>query len=301
MLNASLNELSAALAQKKISSAELTQLFLDRTSRLNGALNAFITVDAEKSLAQAHAADERLAKGDAKPLTGIPVAHKDIFVTKGWRTTCGSKMLSNFVSPYDAHVIERFNAAGAVILGKTNMDEFAMGSSSETSFYGPVKNPWGPAYVPGGSSGGSTAAIAARMAPAATGTDTGGSIRQPAALSGVSGLKPTYGLVSRYGMIAFASSLDQGGPIAKSAEDLALLLNVMAGFDERDSTSVERAAVDYRRELDRPVGGLRAGVPKEHFGDGLAAEVGKAIEAALAQLEKLGAERGRGTVPQRCR
>jgi len=291
MLNASLNELSAALAQKKISSAELTQLFLDRTSRLNGALNAFITVDAEKSLAQARAADERIAKGDAKPLTGIPVAHKDIFVTKGWRTTCGSKMLSNFVSPYDAHVIERFNAAGAVILGKTNMDEFAMGSSSETSFYGPVKNPWGPAYVPGGSSGGSTAAIAARMAPAATGTDTGGSIRQPAALSGVSGLKPTYGLVSRYGMIAFASSLDQGGPIAKSAEDLALLLNVMAGFDERDSTSVERAAEDYRRELDRPLAGLRVGVPKEHFGGGLAAEVGKAIEAALAQLEKLGAKR----------
>jgi len=291
MLNASLNELSAALAQKKISSAELTQLFLDRTSRLNGALNAFITVDAEKSLAQALAADERIAKGDAKPLTGIPVAHKDIFVTKGWRTTCGSKMLSNFVSPYDAHVIERFNAAGAVILGKTNMDEFAMGSSSETSFYGPVKNPWGPAYVPGGSSGGSTAAIAARMAPAATGTDTGGSIRQPAALSGVSGLKPTYGLVSRYGMIAFASSLDQGGPIAKSAEDLALLLNVMAGFDERDSTSVERAVEDYRRELDRPLAGLRVGAPKEHFGDGLAAEVGKAIEAALAQLEKLGAKR----------
>ena len=291
MLNASLKELSAALARKKISSAELTQLFLDRTSRLNGALNAFITVEAEKSLAQAHAADERIAMDDAKPLTGIPVAHKDIFITKGWRTTCGSKMLSNFVSPYDAHVIERFNAAGAVILGKTNMDEFAMGSSSETSFYKPVKNPWNQDCVPGGSSGGSTAAIAARMAPAATGTDTGGSIRQPAALSGVSGLKPTYGLVSRYGMIAFASSLDQGGPIAKSAEDLALLLNVMAGFDGRDSTSVERAAEDYGRELDRPLAGLRVGVPKEHFGEGLAADVGKAIEAALTQLEKLGAKR----------
>ncbi len=291
MLNASLKELSAALARKKISSAELTKLFLDRTSRLNGALNAFITVEAEKSLAQAHAADERIAKDDAKPLTGIPVAHKDIFVTKGWRTTCGSKMLSNFVGPYDAHVIERFNAAGAVNLGKTNMDEFAMGSSSETSFYKPVKNPWNQDCVPGGSSGGSAAAIAARMAPAATGTDTGGSIRQPAALSGVSGLKPTYGLVSRYGMIAFASSLDQGGPIAKSAEDLALLLNVMAGFDVRDSTSVERAAEDYRRELDRPLAGLRVGVPKEHFGEGLAADVGKAIEAALTQLEKLGAKR----------
>ena len=201
------------------------------------------------------------------------------------------KILSNFIGPYDAHLIERFNGAGAVLLGKTNMDEFAMGSSSETSFYGPVKNPWNQERVPGGSSGGSTAAIAARMAPAATGTDTGGSIRQPAALSGVSGLKPTYGLVSRYGMIAFASSLDQGGPIAKSAEDLALLLNVMAGFDRRDSTSVERAAEDYRRELDRPLAGLRVGVPKEHFGEGLAADVGKAIEAALAQLDKLGAKR----------
>ncbi len=291
MLNASLKELSAALARKKISSAELTKLFLDRTSRLNGALNAFITVDAEKSLAQARAADERIAKGAMQPLTGIAVAHKDIFITKGWRTTCGSKMLSNFVSPYDAHMIERFNAVGAVILGKTNMDEFAMGSSSETSFYGPVKNPWNQDCVPGGSSGGSTAAITARMAPAATGTDTGGSIRQPAALSGVSGLKPTYGLVSRYGMIAFASSLDQGGPIAKSAEDLALLLNVMAGFDGRDSTSVERAAEDYGRELDRPLAGLRVGVPKEHFGEGLAADVGQAIEAALTQLEKLGAKR----------
>src|SRR5881392_1684658 len=217
MLNASLNELAAALAQKKISSAELTKLFLDRTSRLNGALNAFITVESEKSLAQARAADERIAKGDAKPLTGIPVAHKDIFVTKGWRTTCGSKMLSNFVSPYDAHVIERFNAAGAVILGKTNMDEFAMGSSNENSFFGPVRNPWDLNAVPGGSSGGSATAVAARLAPAATGTDTGGSIRQPAAFTGICGLKPTYGTISRYGMIAFASSLDQAGPMAKSA------------------------------------------------------------------------------------
>src|SRR2546422_10319369 len=291
MLNASLKELSAALAQRKISSVELTRLFLDRISRLNAALNAFITVDAGKSLAQARAADERIAKGAAQPLTGIPFAHKDIFVTRGWLTTCGSKILSNFVGPYDAHVIERFNDAGAVILGKTNMDEFAMGSSSVPSSSGPVKNPWGQAYVPGGSSGGSAAAVAARMAPAATGTDTGGSIRQPAALSGLSGLKPTYGLVSRYGMIAFASSLDQGGPIAKSAEDLALLLNVMVDFDERDSTSVERAAEDYRRELDRPLAGLRVAVPREHFGGGLAADVGKAIEAALAQLEKLGAKR----------
>jgi aspartyl-tRNA(Asn)/glutamyl-tRNA(Gln) amidotransferase subunit A len=291
VLNASLKELAAALAQRKISSAELTKLFLDRIARLNSALNAFITVDAEKSFAQARAADERIAKGAAQPLTGIPVAHKDIFVTKGWPTTCGSKMLSNFTGPYDAHVIERFNTAGAVILGKTNMDEFAMGSSTENSFYGPVKNPWNPYCVPGGSSGGSAAAIAARMAPAATGTDTGGSIRQPAALSGASGLKPTYGLVSRFGMIAFASSLDQGGPLAKSAEDLALLLNVMAGFDKRDSTSVDHPAENYTRDLEKPLAGLRIGVPKEHFGKGLAADVGEAVEAALAQLEKLGAKR----------
>jgi aspartyl-tRNA(Asn)/glutamyl-tRNA(Gln) amidotransferase subunit A len=291
VLNASLKELAAALARKKISSVELTQLFLNRIEKLNPALNAFITVNAKKSLAQARSADDSIAKGRAQPLAGIPVAHKDIFVTKGWLTTCGSKILSNFTGPYDANVIERFNDAGAVILGKTNMDEFAMGSSTETSFYGPVKNPWGQAYVPGGSSGGSAAAVAARMAPAATGTDTGGSIRQPAALSGLSGLKPTYGLVSRYGMIAFASSLDQGGPIAKSAEDLALLLNVMAGFDARDSTSVERAREDYARDLEKPLADLRIGVPKEHFGEGLAVDVGKAVEAALAQLEKLGAKR----------
>src|SRR6267378_5735566 len=217
MLNASLKELSAALAQKKISGAELTKLFLDRISRLNGSLNAFITVDAEKSLAQAHAADERIAKGTAQPLTGIPVAHKDIFVARDWLTTCGSKILSNFVGPYDAHLIERFSGAGAVLLGKTNMDEFAMGSSSESSFYGPVKNPWNADCVPGGSSGGSAAAIAARMAPAATGTDTGGSIRQPAALSGVCGLKPTYGVCSRYGLVAFASSLDTPGAFGQTA------------------------------------------------------------------------------------
>ena len=291
MHNASLKELSAALAQGKTSSVDLTKLFLERIQKTNGALNAFITVGAEKSLAQARAADARIAKGDAKPLTGIPVAHKDIFVAKDWLTTCGSKILSNFVGPYDAHVIERFNAAGAVLLGKTNMDEFAMGSSSENSFYGPVKNPWARTCVPGGSSGGSAAAIAARMAPAATGTDTGGSIRQPAALSGVSGLKPTYGLVSRYGMVAFASSLDQGGPIARSAEDLAVLLNVMVGFDARDSTSIERPAEDYTLYLDKPLSGLRIGVPKEHFGEGLSADVGKAVEAAIAQFEKLGAKR----------
>ena len=291
MLNASLKDLSSGLAQKKISSLELTKLFLGRIRALNDKLNAFITVDEEKSLAQARAADGRIAKRASQPLTGIPVAHKDIFVARDWLTTCGSKILSNFVGPYDAHVIARFNDAGAVILGKTNMDEFAMGSSSESSFYGPVKNAWNTDCVPGGSSGGSAAAVAARMAPAATGTDTGGSIRQPAALSGVSGLKPTYGLVSRYGMIAFASSLDQGGPLAKSAEDLALLLNAMAGFDPRDSTSVEREAEDYARDLNKPLAGLRVGVPKEHFGEGLSADVGKAVEAALAKLEKLGARR----------
>jgi aspartyl-tRNA(Asn)/glutamyl-tRNA(Gln) amidotransferase subunit A len=291
MLNATLKELSAALAQRRISSVELTKLFLERIRKLNGSLNAFITVDEEKSLAQARSADERFEKGGTKPLAGIPVAHKDIFVAKGWLTTCGSKILSNFVGPYDAHIIERFNDTGAVILGKTNMDEFAMGSSSETSFYRPVKNPWDRNCVPGGSSGGSAAAIAARMAPAATGTDTGGSIRQPAALSGVSGLKPTYGLVSRYGMVAFASSLDQGGPMARNAEDLALLLNCMAGFDKRDSTSINRPEENYARDLEKPLAGLRIGVPKEHFGEGLAPDVGKAVEAALAQLEKLGAKR----------
>jgi aspartyl-tRNA(Asn)/glutamyl-tRNA(Gln) amidotransferase subunit A len=303
VIGASLRELSAALAAGKTSSVELTGLFLARIDALNGELNAFITVDREKSLAMAAAADARIARGEAAPLTGIPVAHKDIFCTQGWPTTCGSKMLSNFVSPYDAHVIERFHDAGAVILGKTNMDEFAMGSSNETSYYGPVKNPWDRAFVPGGSSGGSACAVAARLAPAATATDTGGSIRQPAALTGITGLKPTYGLVSRFGMIAFASSLDQGGPMAKSAEDVALLLNVMAGFDARDSTSLERAPEDYTRDLERPMGtnrgadqakplaGLRIGIPKEHFGAGLAPDVAKAIEAALGQFERLGARR----------
>ena len=291
MLNASLKEIASALARKEISSVELTELFLERIKALDGKLNAFITVDGKKSIDQARAADGLIAKGAAQPLTGIPVAHKDIFVARDWLTSCGSKILSNFIGPYDAHLIERFNAVGAVLLGKTNMDEFAMGSSSESSFYGPVKNPWNPGCVPGGSSGGSAAAVAARMAPAATGTDTGGSIRQPAALSGISGLKPTYGLVSRYGMVAFASSLDQGGPLAKSAEDLALLLNVIAGFDPRDSTSIEREKEDYTRDLEAPLSGLRVGVPKEHFGEGLAPDVGAAVEAALAQLEKLGAKR----------
>ena len=299
MHNASLKELSAALAAKKISSVELTRALLERIGRF-WQLNAFITVDADKSLAQAAQADARIGRGEATALTGIPIAHKDIFCAKGWLTTCASKMLSNFTAPYDAHVIERFNAAGAVILGKTNMDEFAMGSSNETSFYGPVKNPWNDACVPGGSSGGSAAAVAARLAPAATATDTGGSIRQPAALTGITGIKPTYGAVSRYGMIAFASSLDQGGVMARNAEDAAMVLGAMTGFDVRDATSLERPVEDYTRELggplpggsaDKPLGGLRIGVPVEYFGEGLSKDVGAAVEAALVQLEKLGAKR----------
>ncbi|GAB1413567.1 Asp-tRNA(Asn)/Glu-tRNA(Gln) amidotransferase subunit GatA [Candidatus Desulfobacillus denitrificans] len=289
MINASLKQLAAALAGKKISSVELATLFLDRIERLNPALNAFITLDREKSLAMARAADERLARGEGGPLTGIPLAHKDIFCAEGWLTTCGSKMLSNFVSPYDATVIERCKAAGTVTLGKTNMDEFAMGSSNETSFYGPVRNPWDQAAVPGGSSGGSAAAVSARLTPAATGTDTGGSIRQPAALCGLTGLKPTYGVVSRWGMIAFASSLDQAGPMAKSAEDCALLLNAMAGFDARDSTSLERPAEDYARDLGKPLAGLRIGLPKEFFAEGLSADVAQAVEAALVEYRRLGA------------
>ncbi|MCL4724864.1 MAG: Asp-tRNA(Asn)/Glu-tRNA(Gln) amidotransferase subunit GatA [Rhodocyclaceae bacterium] len=289
MINASLKQLAAALAGKKISSVELATLLLDRIERLNPALNAFITLDREKSLAMARAADERLARGEGGPLTGIPLAHKDIFCAEGWLTTCGSKMLSNFVSPYDATVIERCKAAGTVTLGKTNMDEFAMGSSNETSFYGPVRNPWDQAAVPGGSSGGSAAAVSARLTPAATGTDTGGSIRQPAALCGLTGLKPTYGVVSRWGMIAFASSLDQAGPMAKSAEDCALLLNAMAGFDARDSTSLERPAEDYARDLGKPLAGLRIGLPKEFFAEGLSADVAQAVEAALVEYRRLGA------------
>jgi aspartyl-tRNA(Asn)/glutamyl-tRNA(Gln) amidotransferase subunit A len=295
MIARNLKALAQALASKEISSVELTQLYVDRIARVNPQLNAFITVDTEKSLAQARTADQRLAKGEGGPLTGIPLAQKDIFCAKGWRTTCGSKMLGNFVSPYDATVIAKFDGAGAVNLGKTNMDEFAMGSSNETSFFGPVKNPWDTARVPGGSSGGSAAAVAARLAPAATGTDTGGSIRQPAALCNLTGLKPTYGVVSRYGMIAFASSLDQAGPMARSAEDCALLLNTMAGFDERDSTSLDRPPEDYSAPLNadagaKPLAGLKIGLPKEFFGEGCAPEVMQLVEAALAEYRKLGAE-----------
>jgi aspartyl-tRNA(Asn)/glutamyl-tRNA(Gln) amidotransferase subunit A len=295
MMNSSLKQLGQMLSSKQVSSVELTQTFLKRIAEHNPAINAYVTVDEEKSLAQAKAADAMIAAGQAQALTGIPIAQKDIFCAKGWRTTCGSKMLANFVAPYDAHVISQFDAVGAVNLGKTNMDEFAMGSSNETSYFGGVKNPWDFARVPGGSSGGSAAAVAARLWAAATGTDTGGSIRQPASLCGFTGLKPTYGLVSRYGMIAFASSLDQAGPMAKSAEDCALMMNVMAGFDERDSTSLNRPQEDYTRGLaamqgNMPLKGLRIGLPKEYFAEGLNADVAKVIETAIAEYKKLGAE-----------
>ena len=295
MINSSLKQLSQMLAKKDISSVEMTQNFLDRIAKYNPNINAYISLDNEKTLAQAKAADEMIAKGQAQPLTGIPFAQKDIFCAKGWQTTCGSKMLASFIAPYDAHVISQFDAVGAVNLGKTNMDEFAMGSSNETSYFGGVKNPWDFDRVPGGSSGGSAAAVAARLCAAATGTDTGGSIRQPASLCGFTGLKPTYGLVSRYGMIAFASSLDQAGPMAKSAEDCALMMNVMAGFDERDSTSLNHPKEDYTRGLaamqtDKPLKGLRIGLPKEYFADGLEANVEAVVRAAINEYEKLGAE-----------
>ncbi|MFP5418656.1 MAG: Asp-tRNA(Asn)/Glu-tRNA(Gln) amidotransferase subunit GatA, partial [Gammaproteobacteria bacterium] len=290
MSDESLSALAAQLAARQVSSRELAQQYLDRIAALNPSINAFITVDADRTLAEAAAADALIASGQAGPLTGVPVAHKDIFCTEGWLTTCGSKMLANFVAPYDAHVIQRFKAAGMPSLGKTNMDEFAMGSSNETSYFGAVRNPWDTERVPGGSSGGAAAAIAARMAPAATGTDTGGSIRQPAAFTGITGLKPTYGLVSRYGMIAFASSLDQAGPMAPSAEDCARLLNVMTGFDPNDSTSLERDKEDYTRDLDKPLAGLRVGLPREFFAEGLNNAVAAAVENAVAELKKLGAK-----------
>jgi aspartyl-tRNA(Asn)/glutamyl-tRNA(Gln) amidotransferase subunit A len=282
-----LKELSTLLQGRQVSAAELAELFLARIGQSD--LNAFLHVDRELTMQQARAADERLARGNATALTGIPIAHKDIFVTRGWRSTAASKMLENYVSPFDATVVERFNQAGMVTLGKLNCDEFAMGSSNENSYFGAVKNPWDKTAIPGGSSGGSAAAIAARLTPAATATDTGGSIRQPSALCGVTGIKPTYGSVSRFGMIAFASSLDQGGPIAKTAEDCALLLNAMVGFDERDSTSVQRPQEDFSRELNASLQGLKIGIPREYFGAGLAPDVEQAVRTALAEYEKLGA------------
>ncbi len=283
-------ELAAGLKAGEFTSEELTRAYLERIKSLDGNLNSYITVTEEQALEQARAADARIAAGEAGPMTGVPIAHKDIFCTDGVRTSCASKMLDPFIAPYDATVVRKFKEAGVVMLGKTNMDEFAMGSSNETSFYGPVKNPWDTKAVPGGSSGGSAACVAARLAPGATGTDTGGSIRQPAALCGITGLKPTYGRVSRYGMIAFASSLDQAGPMARTAEDCALMLGTMAGFDERDSTSVERDVPDYTADLNKDLKGLKIGLPKEYFGEGLDAEVASAVNAAIEEYKKLGAE-----------
>ena len=282
-------ELSQGLRNKDYSSLELTKAYLSRIQSIDPSLNAFITVTEDQALKAAEAADARIAQGTGGPLTGVPVGQKDIFCTKGVRSSCGSRMLDNFIAPYSATVVERLDAAGTVMLGKLNMDEFAMGSSNETSFYGPVKNPWDLGTVPGGSSGGSAAAVAARLVPGATGTDTGGSIRQPAAFCGITGLKPTYGLVSRWGMIAFASSLDQAGPMARTAEDCALLLEGMAGFDPKDSTSVERPVEAYSANLEGSLEGLRIGLPQEFFGEGLDPEIGSLIQSAVAEYEKLGA------------
>ncbi|CBW76355.1 Asp-tRNA(Asn)/Glu-tRNA(Gln) amidotransferase subunit GatA [Mycetohabitans rhizoxinica] len=304
----SLTELRAALDTKQVSALELAQHFLQRIEAARE-LNAFIDVNPQLTLDAARAADQRLARGERGPLLGLPVAHKDVFVTRGWKSSAGSRMLADYVSAFDATVVERLAAAGMVTLGKTNMDEFAMGSSNENSFFGPVRNPWDRNAVPGGSSGGSAAAVAAGLAPVATGTDTGGSIRQPASLTGITGIKPTYGRVSRYGMIAFASSLDQGGPMARSAADCALVLGAMSGFDPRDSTSLQRDAEDYTRWLGkpwqdtgalagRPLAGLRIGLPREYFGAGLSGDVQAAIDVALRQYEELGATRVDVSLPK---
>jgi len=290
MKNKTLSELSQLLRNKDVSSVELTQYYLERIERLDPTLNSFISVTKEGAISQAERADQLITSGQAGPLTGLPIAHKDIFCTEGVRTSCGSKMLDNFVAPYNATVVEKMGSAGVVMLGKTNMDEFAMGSSNETSYYGSVSNPWDKETVPGGSSGGSAAAVAARLAPAATGTDTGGSIRQPAALCGITGLKPTYGRVSRWGMIAFASSLDQGGPMTQSAEDAAMMLNAMAGFDPKDSTSMERDVPDYTATLNDSLKGVRIGLPKEYFSEGLDSGIDKVVEEAIEEYRKMGAE-----------
>ena len=290
MHDKTLAELARGLAAGDFSSRELTSSLLERIKRHDGALNSFITVTDEQALKEADAADALRHKGEAGILSGLPLAYKDIFCTEGVRTSAGSKMLDNFIAPYNATVVEKLRYAGTVSLGKTNMDEFAMGSSNENSYYGPVKNPWNPTLVPGGSSGGSAAAVAAGLVPAALGTDTGGSIRQPAAFCGITGLKPTYGRVSRYGMIAYASSLDQAGPMARTAEDCAMLMNAMAGHDARDSTSVARNVPDYTQGLDKPLNGLKIGLPVEYFGDGLAPEVETAIREAVKVYESLGAQ-----------
>lgn len=289
MFEKTLAELAQGLEAGEFSSVELTRAYLDRINAEDSQLNSYISVTEEQALAQAEAADQTRAKGEAGAFTGLPIAHKDIFCTEGVRTSCGSKMLDNFISPYDATVVDNFNRAGAVTLGKTNMDEFAMGSSNESSFYGPSRNPWDTERVPGGSSGGSAAAVAGRLAPAATGTDTGGSIRQPAALCGITGLKPTYGRVSRFGMIAFASSLDQGGPMTRTAEDAAMMLNVMAGFDAKDSTSLEQDVPDYTLKLNESLAGLKIGLPKEFFTDDIDPQIAEQVQNAIKEYEALGA------------
>ena len=290
MYKSTLAQLSIALESKKISSEELTRLYIERCNKHNNSLNCFITITEEEALKKARQADKKRASGDYNLLTGIPIAQKDIFCTNGTKTTCGSKMLDNFVAPYDATLIKKMNDAGLIMLGKTNMDEFAMGSSNETSFYGPVKNPWDESRVPGGSSGGSASAVAARLSPAATGTDTGGSIRQPSSFCGITGLKPTYGRVSRYGMVAFASSLDQGGPMTQTAEDAALIMNIIAGFDEHDSTSTEKPTDNYTEKLNNSIKGLKIGLPKQYFDESLDNNVAEVIENGLKELEKLGAK-----------
>jgi|TARA_B110000259_G_scaffold27598_1_gene29118 aspartyl-tRNA(Asn)/glutamyl-tRNA(Gln) amidotransferase subunit A len=285
-----IKQLQKGLADKQFSSVEITQDYLNKINQKNIDLNCFISVTGELALKQAASADAVIASGKGSVLTGIPMAHKDIFCTDGVKTSCGSKMLDNFIAPYDATVIEKFNRSGTVMLGKTNLDEFAMGSSNENSFYGSVGNPWDTSRVPGGSSGGSAAAVAARLAPGATGTDTGGSIRQPAALCGITGIKPTYGRVSRYGIVAFGSSLEQAGPFAHTAEDCALLLQSMSGFDPRDSTSVDQAVPNFSVDLNKDIAGLKIGLPKEFFADGLDSDVATVIETAISEFHKLGAE-----------
>lgn len=290
--------LAKGLKDKSFSSVECVKHFIERIKKYDKTLNSFITLTEDVALQKALEADNQRAKGNASPLAGIPMAHKDIFCTKGFKTSCGSKMLDNFIAPYDATVVEKLHAAQMIMLGKTNMDEFAMGSSNENSYYGPVKNPWNTDYVPGGSSGGSAAAVAARLVPMATGTDTGGSIRQPAALCGITGLKPTYGRVSRFGMIAYASSLDQGGPFAQTAEDVALILNAMAGFDPKDSTSVNIAVPDYTSALNTPLTGKTIGLPKEFFEQGLDKAMGEKMQDAINVFTRLGAKIKEISLPQ---
>ena len=298
MTQYTLTQASQLLKSKQISAVELATEYLAAIAAQNPAINGYITLDQDKTLAEARAADARIAQGNAAALTGVPIAYKDIFCQTGWRSACSSKMLDNFVSPYTATVVQNLLDQGMVTLGRTNMDEFAMGSTNETSFYGATKNPWNPEHVPGGSSGGSAAVVAARLAPAALGSDTGGSIRQPASHCGITGIKPTYGTVSRFGMVAYASSFDQAGPMAQTAEDCAILLNAMASFDERDSTSLERSKEDYTRDLDKPLKGIKIGLPKEYFGEGADADVQAALQSVINLLKAQSAETIEVSLPQ---